>query len=373
MPILLKPYLGCNLQCEYCYEKNYRKKHNPRMDYDLSAVLKAMEEQYQIGEQKSFGLHGGEPLCIPKEDVEALLNKSYELTKCSSIETNATLIDKDFIELFKKYNTHVGISLDGPGELSKYRMSARKADKINELIPRLIKEGLGVSVIAVISKSNAETLEQQRKFKGWLLDLKELGVGGRINPCAGGGSAGYELNMNTLTEFYLDLANFCIRNGVSWSPLSDMSLRMRDKGAVCVFMGCDLYHTNSATVILGDGSITNCMRTNQGDIILRHPAKYGTREELLQEIPQEYGGCQDCEFWYACHGGCPSEAIDGDWRNRTHLCPMYKELFKFYGNLMKAISLEKTESSKKQPGHRDIHRDTPHVDIKKHTDTGGKR
>ncbi|GAJ08793.1 unnamed protein product, partial [marine sediment metagenome] len=259
--------------------------------------------------------------------------------KCSSIETNATLIDKDFIELFKKYKTHVGISLDGPGELSKYRMSARKANKVNELIPQLIKEGLGVSVIAIVSKSNAETLELQGRFKEWLLVLKGLGVGGRLNPCSGEGVAEYELDMNTLTEFYLDLANFCIRNGVSWSPLSDMSLRMRSRGAVCVFMGCDHYHTSSATVILGDGSITNCMRTNQGDIILRHPAKYNTRDELLQEIPQEHGGCQGCEFWYACHGGCPSEAINADWRNRSLFCPMYKELFKFYGNLMKAISL----------------------------------
>lgn len=342
------------------------------MDYNLPAILAAMEQQAKIQKEHTrFGLHGGEILCIPRQDMEALLAKSHELTGCSSIQTNATLIDDDYIGLFKKYQTHVGISLDGPGELSSYRMSTQEADRINALFPRLHNEGIGTSIICVISKSNAGTPQKRRRLKDWLLWLSEMGISGRINPCGGPGTAGCVLSMGDLIACYLDLAELTIKKGLSWSPFVDMAKRARGESAVCTFMDCDPYHTDSAIVILNNGSLSNCMRTNQKDIILRHPSKHNTRDELLQEIPQEYKGCKGCEYWYACHGGCPSAAIDGDWRNRAELCPLHKAMFRFYANLMKAIQLNK-RSCDQQTGHRDSHKDTPHIDSRKHTDTGGK-
>ncbi len=371
MTILIKPYLGCNLSCEYCYETQHRKETNPGMDYNLQTVLTAMEERYkEQGNKGSFGLHGGEPLCIPKQDVEAILSKAYELAGGCSIQTNATLIDDDHIAMFKKYNVGVGFSLDGPGELSKFRMSAKQAGKIMKLLYRLVEqENVRISVMCVISKSNVGTPELVSRLKAWLLELKQLKVGGRLNPC--GESPSHQVDPETLADIYLDLAKFMMEHGMSWTPFEDMARRVRGEGAVCSFMGCDVLHTDSAMVILGDGSTTNCMRTNQGAIILRHPAKYNTRDEILQEIPQDNGGCRGCDFWYACHGGCPSMAIDDDWRNRTYMCPVHKKLFDFFTNVTKALKLPTGEKAyhqvwKDHPnhtnigggGHRDNHRDS---------------
>lgn len=323
--LLIKPYLGCNIACKYCYEGNLRKKHRPKMKYNLKAIFKRMESFKDL----HMALHGGEILTLPKKDIKALLGKMYELRGRSTIQTNATLIDDEYIEMFKKYKTNIGISWDGPGELSAYRPGTSKVEGI---MKRLIKKGVGVSTIIVISKANTGTPRLLNKLKKYLLELDQMKVHGRLNPCHN--APEYELSMKRMKEVYLDLADFCLRHNLKWSPFKDIIDGLQGKDRVCVFRDCDPFFTQSAMVILGDGSITNCMRTNQEGILLRDSVQSKTRNEILENVPQEYSGCKDCKYWTACFGGCPSGAIDNDWRNRTYLCPVWKALFEFYENIL---------------------------------------
>jgi len=356
--LLIKPYLGCNIACKYCYEGNLRKKDRPKMKYDLEAIFKRMESFKDF----HMAFHGGEPLTLPKKDVEAILAKIYELKGRSSIQTNATLIDDEFIEMFKKYKTNVGISWDGPGELCKYRPGT---SKVGSTIERLVKEGVSTSTIIVVSKANAGTKQQLNKLKEYLLHLNKLKISGRVNLCYN--APGYELTMKKMKEVYLDLADFCLHHNLRWSPFRDIINGLKGKDRVCTFMGCDPFSTQSATVVLGDGSITNCMRTNEEGILLRHPAQYKTRNEILFNIPQEHGGCKGCKYWTACYGGCPSGAIDNDWRNRTYLCPLWKVLFEFYEKVLSYCDIpvvsQKSVCQEKSVQEPDKgHGDAPHGD-----------
>jgi len=352
MAILVKPYLGCNLNCKYCYEGAYRSKHEITADYDMCKVVAAIETQYSIAQKQidlsnkqnklckptaDIVLHGGEPLCLPKQDVETILRKSFELSGKSGIQTNGTLIDEDHIELFFKYKTNVGISHDGPGNLSAYRMSSKEADRVSQLMFDLKEKGLNISVISVVSKSNAGTFKRQMAYENWISRLYDAGINGRINPCSS--EPKYDLDEQTLARVYLSLAKNFVDTGMAWHPFTDMSKRLLGESAVCVFMGCDPFHTDSATVILGDGTITNCMRTNTGDILVRDSQKMNIRDEVLQEIPQDFNGCRGCEFWYACYGGCPMSAIDNDWRNRTIHCLVYKTVFNYYNNIQRSMGM----------------------------------
>jgi len=383
--LLIKPYLGCNLRCKYCYEGIYRTKTKPKMNYNLGAILKKMEEFKNM----DMSLHGGEPLTLPKKNVEAILAKMYELKGKSSIQTNATLIDNDYIRMFKKYKTSVGISWDGPGELSEYRPGS---SRVGLIIERLVKEGVSTSIIIVVSKANAGTKERLDKLKKYLIRLNQLKINGRLNPCYG--ASVYELSIEKLKKAYLDLADFCLKNNLRWSPFTDIINGLQGKDRVCTFMGCDPFCTPSAVVILYDGSITSCMRTNKQGILLRHPAHYKTRNEILENIPQEFGGCQNCRYWTACRGGCPSGAINDDWRNRTYLCPVWETLFEFFEKILKScatplvICQKSREAAGIKPGrehgdhydskHGDAghndggHGDTPHGDWGNHGDSNKK-
>lgn len=300
------------------------------MNYDLKAILKKMEEVKP--EFSEMCLHGGEPLLMKKEDVRKILTKIKKLTGHSGIQTNGTLIDDDFIKIFKDCSTDVGISYDGPGELSDYRLYSFKNADIEGKIKKMVKAGIKVSLIIVLSKSNAGTKKRLAKLKKFLLDLKEMGLCGRINPC--GGWKEYELGEKELAEAYLDLAEFCLKNDLRWSPFIDVINALQGRSRVCAFSGCDPFCTPSAAEMMGDGSLTNCMRLNKESILLRYPRKDNTRNEILAETSQEFGGCKDCKYWSACNGGCPSAAIDGDWRNRTYQCATWKALFAFYDKIL---------------------------------------
>ena len=374
--LLVKPYLGCNLNCKYCYEREYRKEKKLNLSkvksqYDLKKIFKEMKK-FKNYQQV---LHGGEPLVMGKKDVKKILMKMKKLTGRSGIQTNGFLIDDDFIKIFKECNTSVGVSYDGPGELSKFRPGTSNLD---EKVKKMVKQGLRVSMIMVISKANAGNDKLLKRLKKYLLELNELKVCGRLNPCAG--APGFELGEKRLIKVYLDLADFCLTHNLRWSPFIDMVNGLQGKCRVCTFSSCDIFHTKSATVLVGDGSISNCMRTNEKEIILRHPAEYNTRDEILKETPQEFGGCLNCKYFDACHGGCPTQAIDNDWRNRTYLCPFYKALFQFYEKTLDFFGFhpshqkcaEGMRSKGIAQGHQDGHGDWPNHGDSNQIDFGQK-
>ena len=342
MGLLVKPYLGCNLKCKYCYENEFRDVKPPEMDYNLEAVLKRIRECKD--EKPEIGLHGGEILMLPNKDLERLLSETYKHKKKTSIQTNATLIDDEKIKLFKKYKTNVGISWDGPGELCDFRPGTKKVGKI---IDRLLSEGVGVGMIVVVSKANAGTKEKRKKLKNFLIDCRDKGIDARFNPCYG--SSETELPPGKRAEIYLEFAKFCVEHGIFWSPFTDIIARLRKSGGVCVYRGCDIFCTESAMSVMGDGSLTNCMRTNKEYILLRDSKALNTRDDILQNTPQKYGGCEGCKYFENCRGGCPTSAIDDDWRNRTRWCDVWFALFSYFNNVMKFAEFGKKEENNANP------------------------
>ncbi len=385
--LLIKPFLGCNLACKYCYERDLRKKDLPKMTYNLKVILKKMEEFKDL----EMSLHGGEALKKKKKDVVKILAKMHQLKGRSGIQTNGTLIDEEYIKIFKKYKTSVGISYDGPGILSEFRPGSADVEKT---IEKLINEKLGVSLIMVLSKANAGTDERLKIFKEYLLKISKMGIHGRINPCSG--APNYELDEKRREKAYLDLARFCLENNLKWSPFVDLAHGLQGKPRVCTLMGCDPFHTTSATVLLDDGSVTNCMRTNKEEILLQHPVIHETRLQILLETPQEFGGCKDCKYWTACYGGCASITIDNDWRNRTYLCSLWKSLFQYFEAVLNFVEypdvlsqskketcsfnnspsgfqtgwkhLDHMDQSRAAGEHANNHGDSPHGDWDNHAD-----
>jgi uncharacterized protein len=348
MGLLLKPYLGCNLKCKYCYEHPIRKKKNPEMKYDMDALLGRIREYSE--KEPTMSLHGGEILMLPNKDIERLLAEIYKYKKETSIQTNATLIDDKKIELFKKYNTTVGISWDGPDDLSDFRPGTKKVEKV---IEKLLKEGISIGLIIVVSKANTGTKEKREKLKKFLLYLKEKKINIRFNPCYS--SPGLELSEKEGKEVYMEFADFCVKNEIKCSPFIDIIDRLKGKVAVCFFMGCDMFCTETAVSVMGDGSLTNCMRTNKKYILLRDKEKKDVRSEVLANTPQEHGGCQGCKYIDLCRGGCPTSAIADDWRNRTSWCATWYVLFEYFEKVMSFIG-QKADFSEAEKGRHFVNR-----------------
>lgn len=356
MSIEVRPVgVTCNIQCKYCYEtemRNVQKSHK----YDRKAVLAAIDK---LKPDEYFSLFGGEALILPLKDLDELLQIAHTRFGHSGVQTNASLITEKHIELFIKYNTHVGISMDGPDELNDSRWAGtleatRKQTQrtmwaLKELCGRAVTTPhLLPSLIVTLHAGNCRA-DRFPRFLEWLHELDAMGV--------------RHVNMHLMEmdhkahELYLPSEEIADRLIEIWNILpSFKQLRIskfdeilklqRGNGdsVVCHWKPCDPWNTSAVNGIENDGSPSHCSRTNKdgqnwlpaegcgtkngASTFIGHPgARHFERQLALYVTPQEYGGCQGCEYWLMCYGQCPGEGANHDWRMRSTYCGTFKRLF----------------------------------------------
>jgi uncharacterized protein len=168
--VILKMSEGCPLACDYCYYfRNIVNPHKSRplkIEKDITQKLcDRIAEFNEFNENDkilhvSFSLHGGEPLFVGKDHFVEMcdvlagnLKTSYSLR----MQTNAVLIDKEWIEIFKKYNIKVGISIDGPEEYQnvhrKLKDGSGSFNVVDKNMRMCVDEELDLGVLMVADPS----------------------------------------------------------------------------------------------------------------------------------------------------------------------------------------------------------------------------
>lgn len=334
---------ACNLKCDYCYQEPVREAGNVKTKYDLEKIIAEVEKTGQ-----EFSMFGGEALLVPKKDLEYLFKYGFERYGRNSMQTNGTLIDDEHIDMFKKYNVSIGISIDGPNDLNGLRrVRGREKDDAKTLastqtimtnIEKLKKNGIQCSVIVTLHRvnGNPEALPRLINFIKWLGDIGI--VNGNLHTLEVDDTMPDQA-INVLTqeenaEVFLTLAKFFSNNRhLRWSPFVDMKniLNANDASVNCTWHFCDPMNTQAVYGIEGDAALSNCGRTNKEGIgwYKADSNQYG-RYISMFNTPDELGGCKGCRFWMACGGSCPGESDNGDFRNKTIHCHTQKTLLSYY-------------------------------------------
>lgn len=154
--IVLKIAQRCNLNCSYCYVYNRGddswKRRPPIISNEVvNALARRIAEQCVKYSLKRFVIefHGGEPLLVGKNRLRRIIDAMRAL--CPSVElriilqTNGTLLDEEWLELFEHNHVSFGISLDGPPELAdRHRVFLNgegSTQRVLENIERLRRAG----------------------------------------------------------------------------------------------------------------------------------------------------------------------------------------------------------------------------------------
>lgn len=275
MSVELRPLgIQCNITCRYCYQDPQRGAGNVAARYDVEAMKRAVLES-----GGPFTLFGGEPLLVPLVDLEDLWAWGYAQFARNKVQTNGTLIDDRHIALFKRYNVHIGISVDGPEELNALRwVSSRERTQAataasHAAIERLCQEGLPPSIIVTLHRFNAGR-EQLPVMAAWFRRLETLGVRTvRLHMLEAEThqvKATYALTDEENIEALLSLARLerDELTALRFDTFDDMRnlLRGRDHDASCVWHACDPYTTKAVQGIEGFGQRSNCGRTNKDGV-----------------------------------------------------------------------------------------------------------
>lgn len=337
MSVEVRPLgVKCNIQCQYCYQNPQRDAGNVLHAYNLSRIKDAI-----AAEDQPFTLFGGEPLLMPERDLEDIWQWGFKKYGANRIQTNGTLINENHIRMFREYNVHVGISVDGPAELNDVRWAGsleqtRMASaKTQAAIERLCEERLTPTLIITLHRSNA-TADKLPALQEWLLQIERLGVvRARLHILEVDNDsvrAKYSLSDKENLECMLSFLKF-EREALTtlrFDLFEEMQnlLCGNDNQTSCVWNACDPYTTRAVRGIEGNGQRSNCGRTNKDGIdFVKSDVEGFERYLALYYTPQEYGGCNQCRFFLMCKGQCPGTAIDGDWRNRTEHCRVWMGLY----------------------------------------------
>ena len=336
MYIELRPLgVNCNLGCQYCYQNPHRDAGHHASTYNLEAMKQAIEDEKADG----FFLFGGEPLLIPISDLEQLWSWGLERFGRNSIQTNGVLLNDSHIAMIQKYKVKVGISIDGPAELNDARWAGtlgRTRDatiKTEAAIQRLCEVEIAPNLMMQLNRCNASP-DRLPRFLEWLSRLDEMGVRAvRIhvlennNPIV---KEKYALPEEQAISAYHAIYTWCQSLDIYVAEFNEVRAMLMglDEEGPCVFRACDPYSTSSVLGVGGHGERHNCGLTDKEGINFQKPEQEGFERYLaLYQTPQEYGGCRECRYFLVCKGQCPGTGIDGDWRNRSENCGIWKSLF----------------------------------------------
>lgn len=356
LEIILKITERCNIDCTYCYYFNGNNEDytiqpaylsfdtaKSLVSYLCDAALTHSIDEIQID------LHGGEPLLMKKARMSAILEifrsgipASTNLKIC--VQTNATLLDNEWISIFSKYNVAIGISLDGPpkendlhridkqgrGTYSTVAKAIKKLKAINER-----QEGIFAGIICVINPN----FDGRKVYRHFVDDLgiKRIHF---LNPNHTRDTATTELAEGTaqfllgaLTEWLNDgdpqiyvrqftdpLRRLCATNLSKATPHRFIAMTVRADGQLAI--DDDLRNTLPSLFNLG----LNVATSTLADFI-NHPRV----ANFLQACAETPPACLQC----GANGICRSGAGFGEsilhrysfvnkFRNASLFCPSHK-------------------------------------------------
>ncbi len=325
--------------CTGCYEGEiFRQNGNRPLPYDLERI----KARILSDGAKQVVLHGGEITLMPVPDLENLCAAVKAMDREIVMQTNGSMITDSMLELLVKYGVFVGVSINGPAELNRDRRAVphtskipeeimlKATDKLTERIQnnifKMLDNGVQVGLITVLSQTNAGDPEKLKKLINWGLDMEAKGVHShRWNLL----HQDFDIPKIELTPEealaawkWLSDATFEIPTR-QWQPFRGMYNSLNHHSPVdCWYAPCDPYATAAVRSVFHDGSMGNCLRTAKDGIpyLRAEDGEQHHRQELIRAIPMAQGGCGGCKYWTICMGGCPAEAVDSDWRNKSRFC-----------------------------------------------------
>ena len=355
----------CNMGCKYCYAgsawesfsggKDLNKTFNSKIHLLFEFTDQVMS--YNKNTHTVFIFHGGEPLLINLKNWNNILSyfkeKDYPIEV--NIQTNATLINEEFINFFKKFNIKVGVSLDGPNFLNDsnriFKNGKGSFSTIFKNLQKMKEAKFSFGCLVTLNKKNLDMLVIYDFFKKYNIPFN-------IRPIF---DTKYSVPKEILITPYEYASAWCKLFDLwfddetqppSIGDFNDMVARFikpLPRLTTCTFVK-DCSKDFIAFNMEGILRPCNCLSDPDfyyGNIQEENVAKL-LNSPKVKELSNRWQrlsrtDCKDCEVSRYCYGGCPSRAYDyyGSYFNKDPFCEAYKVIFKHvYARIKSSLKIE---------------------------------
>ncbi|MBI2988047.1 MAG: anaerobic sulfatase maturase [Deltaproteobacteria bacterium] len=343
----------CNLDCHYCYylkkEYLYPKGESFRMSDDLLEKYITQHIEASPKPLISFAWHGGEPTILGLDyfhKIVALQRKHQPPGRriVNGIQTNGTLLDKEWCCFLAAEGFYVGLSLDGPQKLhDQYRVTKGQKPTYKEVMRayKLLKQHkVHCDLLCVVHNQNVYYPTQVYRF------FKEIGVEylqflplvERLNDGKGGVSL-QTVPAEAFGQFLCTVFDEWVRHDVGRIVVQIFDETARPalgmEHALCIFRET----CGDVVIVEHNGDFYSCdhfvdpehrlgniQETHLGEL-LESPAQRNFGLAKRDTLPRY---CRECEVRAMCNGGCPKDRFirtpDGE-EGLNYLCAGYKRFF----------------------------------------------
>ena len=348
--VLITPVdFDCNMACGYCYNGSFCNHcDKPSQSISMEIIHKIFNQitPYLKGDKLFVIWHGGEPLLAGKDFYKEAIaiqkkavNNRYYPVNC--LQTNATLIDKDWAQLFIDLKIQPSVSIDGPADfhnsIRKFPDGGQTYEKAMRGYNLLRKHDINTGMLMVISQNNVRHPEE---IWDWILgqQIPRFDFLPCIEPKLWSeGKQIYSVNTDEILDFSICLFDLWFNHG-------DPNIRIRTfrdsiKGQIgghvnlCSWKAgcfqhlsfdslgnaypCARYHCYPET-ILGNINRQDFVEIMEGAAIKR----------IHQNIEKGQDKCKFCKWYDMCHSGCPflKYALHGTWEGSYVHC-QFRQLF----------------------------------------------
>jgi len=336
------------MKCDYCY---YQKETMQRMDDETLELFTQQYIEAQTMREVLFTWHGGEPLLRGIDFYRralALQRKHcgrHVIDNC--IQTNGTLIDDEWCELFKENGWLVGLSIDGTQEMHDVHRHFRNGKDSHATVMRAIvlldKHGVEWNAMAVVNSDNVGKPKEFYHF------FKEIGCRYiQFTPIV-------ERTIDGRLASISDDPRECILTKESITPQQwgDFLCGVFDEWVkydvgeyfVQIFEAtlanlfnvapgiCSMSRTCGCALVLeANGDVYSCDHFvfpeyfvgNIHDKPLATLAYSAQQSEFARLKTRLSAKCRACQYEKLCHGECPKNRFP---QGSNYLCEGYKQFF----------------------------------------------
>lgn len=358
--IMIKPVGSlCNLRCHYCYYLDKAEIYGGREPRMSEQMLEHFIKEYIAANDVPdvfFNWHGGEPLLAGLDFYKKaiVLQRKYGEGKKihNTLQTNATLITREWAEFFRANGFLIGVSLDGPQKVHDAYRGGKGGASVFERVRRgmfeLYRAGVQYNVMTTVNKqSEGKALEIYQflksagtRFIQFMPVVEHVKNGLIVSPDTSGARlAPWSVTAVGFGKFLCDIFDYWIRHDVGkvfvnqfdaalacWCGVQPGLCAMAETcgGNSVIEHNGDLYPCDH--FVYNDYKIGNVLQTDLRTLMnSSKQVKFGIYKR--SGLPQK---CFRCRWFFACHGECPKHRFNTTDKGETGLnalCEGYEMFF----------------------------------------------